>query len=49
MNAPPQQDIAQGHTMADLREDLITMAPKVGTPCAAVGGENILRRDTGYA
>jgi len=26
-----------------------TMAPNVGPPCAAVGGEDVLRRDTGYA
>ena len=26
-----------------------TMAPNMGPPCAAVGGEDVLRRDTGYA
>jgi len=26
-----------------------TMAPNVGPPCAAVGGKDVLRRDTGYA
>ena len=49
MDAPTQQDTAQGLSMADLQNELVTLAPNVGPPCAVVGGEDILRRDTGYA
>ena len=49
MDAPTQQDTAQGLSMAELQNELVTLAPNVGPPCAVVGGEDILRRDTWYA